>query len=131
MTTDARLAHDGPTDRANPALPARDLAATADFYGRLGFEVVHHDETWLRVRRGSIELEFFPHPTLDPSASDHQCVLRVTDVDALHAAFAAAGVPQSATGIPRLTPVAVQAWGQRAAYLVDLDGTQLALVEER
>lgn len=131
MTSDARLTNDGSHDRAHPALPARDLAATAAFYGRLGFDVVHHDDTWLRMRRGLIELEFFPHPTLDPSTSDHQCVLRVADVDALHAALAQAGVAQSTTGIPRLTPIATQSWGQRAAYLVDLDGSQLALVEER
>ncbi|KQV25874.1 MULTISPECIES: VOC family protein [unclassified Microcella] len=119
------------TDRANPALPARDLAATAEFYGRFGFHAVHHDESWLRVRRGRIELEFFPHADLDPTASAHQCVIRVGELDALHAAMAAAGVPQSTTGIPRLTPIAMQAWGRRAAFLVDLDGSQLALVEER
>lgn len=118
-------------DHANPALPARDLAATAEFYGRFGFDVVFLDESWLRMRRGTVELEFFPHPELEPATSAHQCVIRVAELDALHAAIADAGVPQSTTGIPRLTPVAMQAWGQRAAYLVDLDATQLALVEER
>lgn len=119
------------TDRANPALPARDLAAAAAFYGRFGFEVVHHDDTWLRLRRGSLELEFFPHPHLDPAASDHQCVVRVADLPSLHAEIVAAGVEQRDAGIPRITAVATQLWGQRAAFLVDLDGTQLALVEER
>jgi len=119
------------TDRANPALPARDLAATAEFYGRFGFRVVHHDDSWLRMSRGEVELEFFPHPDLDPAMSAHQCVIRVGELDALHAEIASAGIPQATTGIPRLTPIAVQAWGQRAAFLIDLDGSQLALVEER
>lgn len=119
------------TDHANPALPARDLAATAAFYGRFGFEVDFADSTWLRMRRGTVELEFFPHSDLEPATSAHQCVIRVGELDALHGAIAAAGVPQATTGIPRLTPVAMREWGQRAAYLIDLDGTQLALVEER
>ncbi len=119
------------TDRANPALPARDLAATAEFYGRIGFRAVHHDTSWLRLRRGELELEFFPHPDLDPESSAHQCVLRVGELDALHAAIATAGVPQGTAGIPRLTPIALQDWGQPAAFLIDLDGSQLALVEER
>jgi len=57
--------------------------------------------------------------------------VRVADLPSLHAEIVAAGVEQRDAGIPRITAVATQPWGQRAAFLVDLDGTQLALVEER
>ncbi len=48
---------------------------------------------------------------------------------ALFEAIASAGVPLTVTGIPRLIPIALQEWGQRAAFLIDLDGTQLHLIE--
>jgi hypothetical protein len=39
-------------------------------------------------------------------------------------------VPEAGIGIPRLIPVALREWGQRAGYLIDLDGTQLHLIED-
>jgi catechol 2,3-dioxygenase-like lactoylglutathione lyase family enzyme len=116
-------------DHAVPTLPSRDLAASATFYARLGFAEQHRDENWLIMRRGDLIVEFFPHPRLDPAASDHQANLRVDDLDALHAAFASAGAHLGATGIPRLTPIERQPWGARAAFLIDLDGTMLRLIE--
>lgn len=117
------------TDRAVPALPSRDFAATVGFYGPFGFTVEFHDSTWLIVRRGDLVLEFFPHPALDPASSDHQANLRIDDLDALHSAIAATGLPLASEGIPRLTPIAAQPWGARAAFLVDPDGTLLRLIE--
>ena len=116
-------------DRAVPNLPSRDFAATVAFYGGFGFGEDYRDDGWLILRRGSIRLEFFPFPELDPRASSFMCSIRVDDLAALFAAVAAAGVPQRSTGIPRLTPIARQDWGQRAAFLIDLDGTQLHLIE--
>lgn len=117
------------TDRAVPTLPSRDLDATAAFYEALGFVESYRDAGWLIVNRGDLSLEFFPHRELDPSTSDHQANLRVDDLDALHAEFARAGIPLSVTGIPRLTPIEPQDWGARAAFLIDLDGTMLRLIE--
>ncbi|WP_157731782.1 hypothetical protein [Arthrobacter sp. YN] len=34
-------------------------------------------------------------------------------------------------GMPRLHPVRRQTWGLRAGYLIDPDGTQLTLIEQR
>lgn len=42
-----------------------------------------------------------------------------------------AGIAERSSGIPRLSPVQLQAWGQRTGFLVDLDGTQLNLIEKR
>ena len=111
-------------DRAVPNLPSRDFEATVQFYGRFGFEVTFRDEGWLILRRGTVVLEFFPYPDLDPATSGFMCSIRVADVDELYGAMQAAG-------IARLTPVVMQPWGQRAGYLIDLDGTQFHLIEDR
>src|SRR6266571_3582051 len=61
------MMEDGPmVDRATPNFPSRDLDATARFYARLGFEEKFHDEGWMILHRGALELEFFPYPRLDP-----------------------------------------------------------------
>ncbi|MET0734584.1 MAG: bleomycin resistance protein [Microbacterium sp.] len=121
----------GPTrDRAVPNLPSRDFDATEAFYGGFGFQRVFRDDGWMILTRGDVQLEFFPFPDLDPATSSSMCTIRVGDVDELHAAIAASGVPARGIGIPRLTPVAGQTWGLRAGHLIDLDGTQLTLIGE-
>lgn len=117
-------------DRAVPSLPSRDLALTEAFYGAFGFTPSFRDDGWMILRRGALQLEFFPFPELDPASSSFQCSIRIADVDELHAAIAASGVPARRVGIPRITPIERQDWGMRAGYLIDLDGTQLALIED-
>lgn len=117
-------------DRAVPNLPSRDLDATLAFYGGFGFEVVFRDEGWMVLRRGDLQLEFFPFPTLVPAESSFMCSVRVADLDALYSAIVRSGVPEAPRGIPRLVPVELQSWGRRAGYLIDLDGTQFNLIEE-
>lgn len=118
------------TDRAVPNLPARNFAATVEFYGRFGFVVGFRDDGWLILHRDALQLEFFPLPGLDPWTSSFMCSIRVDDLDGLHTAIAESGVPLAEAGIPRLTPIATQPWGQRAGFLIDLDGTQLHLIED-
>lgn len=118
-------------DFAAPNLPSRDFEATVAFYGAFGFEVTHRDEGWLILRRGGVQLEFFPFAELVPEESSFMCCVRVDDVDELVGQIRDAGVPEATTGAPRLRPVRVQPWGQRAGFLIDLDGTQLTLIENR
>jgi catechol 2,3-dioxygenase-like lactoylglutathione lyase family enzyme len=115
-------------DRATPNLPSRDLDATARFYARLGFDVQFHDEGWMILRRGTLELEFFPYPRLDPRANIASCCLRVTDAHALHAAFVAADLPSSCRATPRLTSPVDQPWGVREFAVVDPDGNLLRCI---
>jgi hypothetical protein len=122
---------EGRADRAVPNLPARNLDATAEFYGGFGFASTFRDDGWMILERGTVTLEFFPHAELDPAASGVMCSIRVADVDELYAAIRASGVAESRTGFPGLHPVALQDWGARVGYLVDIDGTQLHLIEER
>lgn len=117
------------TDRATPTLPSRDLAATSAFYARLGFHEVFRDGGWLIVARGPLQLEFFAHPALDPGANYAGCCLRVSDAQALHDAFGAAGLSVDPRSIPRLTPPRAQPWGFREFALVDADGNLLRGLE--
>lgn len=117
-------------DRAVPNLPSRDFDATVRFYERIGFVVEFRDEGWLILRRGTLRLEFFPFADIDPWTSDHMCSVRVSDLDELHTTIDRSGIPLGTTGIPRLTRIALEPWGQRVAYLIDLDGNQLSLIED-
>lgn len=117
------------SDRAVPNLPSRDFDATVEFYARFGFELVYRDEAWLILGRRELRLEFFPFPNLVPAESSFMCSVRVDDLDELYRQIKEAGVVEKSVGIPRLVPVRLQPWGQRAGFLVDLDGTQLHLIE--
>jgi len=117
------------TDRAVPNLPSRDFDNTVAFYAGFGFESAYRDDGWLILRRGDLQLEFFPFPDLAPDQSSFMCSVRVDDVDELYRQIAAAGVVEKAVGRPRLHPVRMQPWGQRVGFLVDPDGTQLHLIE--
>ncbi|AOX45329.1 bleomycin resistance protein [Microbacterium sp. BH-3-3-3] len=117
------------TDRAVPNLPSRDFDETIAFYGGFGFGLAHRNESWLILRRGELQLEFFPFPDLVPEESSFMCSVRVDDVDELYRQIKEAGVAEETSGRPRLLPVQVQPWGQRAGFLIDRDGTQLHLIE--
>lgn len=117
-------------DRAVPNLPSRDFDATEAFYAGFGFARVFRDDGWMILRRGDLQLEFFPFAELDPATSTFRCTLRVADVDELAEAIAATGVPVRETGFPRIHPVRMQEWGLRAGHVVDPDGTLLTLIAE-
>ncbi|MCH1883166.1 bleomycin resistance protein [Agrococcus sp. ARC_14] len=118
-------------DRAVPNLPSRDLDATEAFYGAFGFVREFRDQGWMILTRGDLQLEFFSFPQLDPPSSSFMCCLRVQDVDELYGAARRAGVQEATVGMPRLHPVRMQEWGLRAGFLIDPDGTQLTLIEQR
>ena len=117
------------TDRAVPNLPSRDFDATISFYTGFGFELSFRDERWLILRRGQLELEFFPFPDLVPEESSFMCSLRVDDLDVLYRQIRESGVDERLTGRPRLVPPRLQPWGQRVGFLIDPDGTQLHLID--
>lgn len=119
------------TDRAVPNLASRDLDRTAAFYAGFGFVPTHRDDGWLIMKRGDVQLEFFLYRDLDPASSSFMCSIRVADLSAFHAAIVAAGLTIADRGIPRLTPISIQSWGGRGAFLIDVDGTQLTLIDDR
>ena len=116
-------------DRATPNLPSRDFDATVAFYAAIGFATTYRDPGWLILERGSLVLELFHDPDLDPATSAAGSCLRVDDVDALYADCVAAGIPETHRGWPRLHPPKLEESGLRIGALVDPDGSLLRLIQ--
>jgi catechol 2,3-dioxygenase-like lactoylglutathione lyase family enzyme len=116
-------------DHATPSLPSRDLDATVRLYSAIGFAATYHDPGWLILERGSLKVEFFRDPGVDPATTSAGCCLRVDDVDELYAACVAAGLPETQVGWPRLHPPRVEESGLRIGAFVDADGNLLRLVQ--
>jgi len=115
-------------DRATPNLPSNDLDRTEAFYRALGFATAFKDDGWMILARGALTIEFVPL-AVDPSTTIASCCLRVDDLDALHADFAKAGLPDSCRATPRLTAPADQPWGMRMFALVDPDGNLVRCIQ--
>ncbi len=58
------------------------------------------------LSRGSLEIEFFPHPELEPHTSWFSACVRVADVDRLYRDRSSAGLPDH--GIPRIKGISVE-----------------------
>ena len=116
-------------DEATPNLPARDFAATAAFYAKLGFEEDYRSEGWMILSRGAATLEFFPYADLDPYQSSFSCCLRLDDLAAMLQQVEASGVPDARRGIPRYHPPGRDVSGLTIVYLIDPDGSLLRLIQ--
>ena len=110
-------------------LPSRDFGATEAFYARLGFETRFRNEGWMILGFGDTQVEFFPHPDLDPRDSWFGACLRVDDLDALLAEFRTLGLSGDSQHIPRLTGLLDIPDAPRMFALVDLDGSLLRCLE--
>ena len=115
-------------DFSTPNLPSRDFDATERFHAPLGFAVSWRDSGWMILKRGSVWLEFFRYPDLEPSDSSFSCCLRLGDLTEIVASCKAAGIPVSHGGFPRLVLPKREHSGLDIGYLVDPDGTLLRLV---
>ncbi len=114
---------------AVPVLPSRDLSATLAFYEALGFEEwgsSHLARGYLIVRRGDLVLHFHADPGVDPLRTATGCYLYVDDVDRLHATWAAAVVPDPATGTRVVAPTDTD-YGLREFAVVDPSGNLLRI----
>jgi hypothetical protein len=100
------------------------------FYCGFGFRALHRDDSWLVLRRGELQLEFFRKDDHEPRGHDFGCCLRVAYLPSLHAAVLAAGVPQKRYGLPRVRPIATQSWGQQMSTLLDPDGNLIRMIAD-
>ena len=116
-------------DHATPNLPSRDFEATSRFYGALGFVESWRDEGWMILRRGGLTLEFFPYPDLDPLESAFGCCLRLDELERFYSACKTAGLLEKPSGQPRLNPPRVESSGLRIAYMIDLDGSLIRMIQ--
>lgn len=112
--------------RVHPVLAAMDVAASVDFYGRLGFRLLFQDAPrapkYAGVARDDVELhiqwaapEQWAYPTDRPAYR-----FLVSDVDALHRELVASGGvdAHSSQGSPWAAP-ADTPWGTREFHLRD------------
>lgn len=116
-------------DYATPNLPARDFDITSAFYAALGFAEIWRDPGWMILERGTIKLEFFPHPELQPGESWFSCCLRLDDLEGFYELCRSNDIPEKTIGWPRLHAPKVQPWGGRMAALIDPDGTLVRLIQ--
>jgi catechol 2,3-dioxygenase-like lactoylglutathione lyase family enzyme len=112
-------------DRVTANLPARDFDATEAFYARLGFAPTYRGDDWMILTRGSLEIEFFHAPGLDPWTSWHSACIRVDDLAVLWDSFLPAGLTDDPLAIPRLTPARLILPGLQMFALVDCNGSLL------
>lgn len=98
--------------------PTADMAASVEFYQRLGFTVEQFDDGYAWVsHRGEELLHLAGHTELDRQANRAAGYLHVQDTDAWHTAWADAGV--------ETTPVVDQPWQMREFSLHDPSGNLL------
>jgi catechol 2,3-dioxygenase-like lactoylglutathione lyase family enzyme len=116
-------------DHATPNLPSRDYEATFRFYAGLGFRERWRDESWMILTRGSIDLEFFRHPDLDPETNWFSCCLRLDELDGFYAICLAANIPEATQGAPRIHKPVLEGSGMRMGALIDPDGTLIRLIQ--
>lgn len=116
-------------DNAAPNLPSRDFETTSSFYCRLGFEERWRNLGWMILQRGTLTLEFFPHPNLEPADSWFSCCLRMDDPAAFYNACLDAAVPEQGEGQPRLYPPREDENGLLIGALIDPDGTLIRLIQ--
>lgn len=116
-------------DRITANLPSSDFSATQDFYAKLGFSVAFRNGDWMILTRGTLELEFFPHPQIDRKTSWFSACIRVDDLDGLLSEWQAVGLPSAKDAIPRLTGILELPDAPRMFALVDPDGSLFRIMQ--
>lgn len=117
--------------RISANLPSRDFDATLAFYTRLGFTLGYRGDNWMILERDGQQVEFFPHPDLDPRQSWFSACLRGPDIDALFGEWSALDLPEDNQSIPRIGPPISLPDAPRMFTLIDPDGTLWRVMDDR
>jgi uncharacterized glyoxalase superfamily protein PhnB len=101
--------------RAVPVLPVEDMADSVAFWTAAGFGVERYSAEFAIAEHDGVELHLVDS---EPSGRDRGAAyLHVHDVDAVHAAWAAAGLPVS--------ELRDEPWGMREFHLTDPGGNRV------
>ena len=101
-------------DRAIPVLASLDIAASLDYFNKLGFETHDFgDHNYGIAIREHIELHFWLCPDKQV-AENTSCYIRVNDIDALRADFSKR---------IKVTGVVKTPWGMDELYVYDPSGS--------
>jgi catechol 2,3-dioxygenase-like lactoylglutathione lyase family enzyme len=102
--------------RFEPIFPVRELTAALGHYERLGFKTHSFDEGYGFANWGGVSIHLAVHPDHQTEGNVTAAYLRVSDVDAVHAAWSRPGVG----GVTRA--VSDTPWGMREGSHTDPDG---------
>ena len=100
----------------------RDMARSIAFYRKLGFELVYGGERaeFSSLKAGAAFVNLAASPEYEHRGWG-RTIFRVDDVDALHRALLAQGLPA--------VPPADAPWGERFFHIIDPDGHEVSFAE--
>ena len=111
-----------PIDVAIPVLASLDFEETLAFYNKLGFKTAgFFPDLYAIVRRDRMELHFWACKERH-LAENTGCYLRISDVDGLHAEYAALDLAPG-----RMDEPTDQPWGMREFHVWDPHGNLLRI----
>ena len=107
---------------AVPVLPTTNLSQVTDFFGQLGFQVLHQEAEYAIIKRDGVELHVWlcPDPAL---AENSSCRIQVAGIEALYQEYQIKGLLASNAAV-RHTP-----WGTKEFVVFDPDHVLITFVE--
>jgi hypothetical protein len=119
--------------RITANLPSHDLDGTEAFYRRLGFDTVYRGDVWMNLDRAGMEVEFFPHPDLNPLDSWFSASVRLGDIYAVQAEWLALGLATDGSALPRVGAAPFEPGGdaQRMFVTVDPDWSLWRVLDDK
>jgi hypothetical protein len=100
---------------AIPILSTGRFEDSVRFFERLGFSVRHNDGSYAIVHRDGVELHLARFEGLDPKENQHECRVRVRNIDALYESM-----PEDA--VHPNGKLDVKPWGMKEFALLDPGG---------
>ncbi len=124
-------------EKVVPLYPAADLKVTLEFYTMLGFTVLyeqHAPYAYGSVSLENIQIDFFVNKALVANQeTGHMCLVVLTNIDELHAAFSSqikkTFGKQIRSGFPRVSGLNDARKNDRRFNLLDPSGNRLTFIQ--
>ncbi|MEM9129039.1 MAG: bleomycin resistance protein [Pseudomonadota bacterium] len=117
-------------ERITANLPSIDFDETEAFYAKLGFQTSYKGDGWMILKRGTLEVEFFPHPDLDTSTSWFSACMRLDGIDEMFKEWVELGLPTEGNDLPRLGPPVKFENAPRMFFLHDPNGSLWRVLDD-